>query len=323
MINSQTNNQIRWLEIAGVSTLLVLFAFYMFRWGLEGAVHNRKPQIVPDLKGKSISAALDMISPLNLAMRKEGVEFNSNVPIGTVLRQIPPAGTKVREGKVLRVVISQGGEAVFVPTLTGLPLRNAEMLLRENQLALGQTTESYSLQVEKGMVLSQDPKPESSVGRDSAVNIVISGGPPPGSVVLMPDFLRKDVGTATAWAEQSGVRLIVTKDMGSLFPYGVVLSQTPQADAVVGADAKVRLTISGNVRAGSTGKGERTFHYAVPQGSSDSQVKITIEDQSGERELFNGLRAPGSKVDVGVPSAGKQARVRVYLNGILVEEQEW
>src|SRR5262245_42845472 len=109
------NGQARWYEITGALTLLAAFAFYMLRWGLEGAVHNRKVQIVPDLKGKPISAALDLVSPLNLALRKDSVEFNNAVPIGTVLRQIPPAGTKVREGKIVRLVISQGGETVFAP----------------------------------------------------------------------------------------------------------------------------------------------------------------------------------------------------------------
>jgi len=316
------NGQTRWYEIAGALALLGAFAFYMFRWGLEGAVHNRKVQIVPELKGKPISAALDLISPLNLALRKEGVEFNNSVPIGTVLRQIPPAGTKVREGKVVRVVISQGGETVFAPALVGLPLRNAEMLLRENRLVLGQVSEAFSLRTEKGVVLSQDPRAESSIGRDSAVNVVISGGPPPSGVVLMPDFLRKDIGEATSWAQRSGASLSVEKDMGSLFPFGVILAQEPPPDSALGADAKVRLTISGKSRSSSSESSAKMFHYAVPQGSSDSQVRILLEDAAGERELFAGLRAPGSKVDVALPAAAKQARIKVYLNGILVEEQD-
>lgn len=318
------NGQTRWFEVTGVMALLLAFAFYMFRWGLEGAVHNRKVQIVPDLKGKSLPAALDVISPLDLALRKEGTEFNGSVPIGTVLRQVPPAGTKVREGKIVNLVISQGGETVFVPTLTGLPLRNAEMLLRENQLALGQITESYSLRMVKGMVLSQDPKSESSVGRDSSVNVVISGGSPPGGIVLMPDFSGKSVDDAIAWSQQGGIRLEVVKDTASLFPYGTILAQEPQSDSPVGADAKVRLTISGKSGGASRETAEKKFHYAVPQGSTDSQVRIVLESKSGERELFSGMRSPGSKVEVSIPAEeSRQSRVKVYLNGILVEEQEW
>jgi hypothetical protein len=110
--------------------------------------------------------------------------------------------------------------------------------------------------------------------------------------------------------------------MGSLFPFGVILAQEPPPDSALGADAKVRLTISGKPRSAASESSAKMFHYAVPQGSSDSQVRILLEDAAGERELFAGLRAPGSKVDVALPASAKQARIKVYLNGILVEEQD-
>ncbi|HEX4046192.1 MAG TPA: PASTA domain-containing protein, partial [Elusimicrobiota bacterium] len=151
------------LEMAAVGAAFLAFAFWAVNWGIEGLVHNRKTQTVPDLKGRSISAALDELSPLNLGLRKTGVEFDASVPIASILRQDPSAGTVVREGKTVRVVVSQGGQTVQAPTVIGLPLRNAEMLLRQNQLALGEVSEAYSLKSEKGMVLSQDPKGETSV----------------------------------------------------------------------------------------------------------------------------------------------------------------
>ncbi len=109
-----------------ISVLVIAaFAIFMLAWGIEGAIHSRPVQIVPDLKGRSISGVLDMLAPLKLSLIKSGSEFNSSVPIGSILRQRPPAGTKVREGKTIRVVLSQGGETVFTPAISGLPLRNA------------------------------------------------------------------------------------------------------------------------------------------------------------------------------------------------------
>ncbi|HAH05387.1 MAG TPA: hypothetical protein DCM05_02500 [Elusimicrobia bacterium] len=301
--------------------LLVLggLGYAALRWGIEGAVHNRKIQVVPDIRGKSIAGALSMLAPLDLPLMKEGEEFNGSVPIGSIVRQRPPGGTKVREGKTIRVVVSQGGETVFTPSLASLPLRNAEILLRQSQLALGEVSESYSLRLDKGLVLSQDPKAESSVEKNTLVNVVVSGGAPPEGVVLMPDLLRKNIAEASQWAGKHGVEISVVKDPSSLFPYGVVLEQQPLADAVVSDGAKVTLTISarpgGREEAAAAG-----FHYQVPQGASESLLRIVLVDQQGERELFNGLRAPGSKVDLAVP-ATKKARVKIFLNGILVEER--
>lgn len=309
-----------WEAFLSLGTLAA-FAFIAFRWGIEGIVHARKVQIVPDLKGKPVSAALDALAPLNIALKKEGEEFNNAVPIGAILRQNPPPGTKVREGKVLKVVVSQGGETVFAPVVVGLPLRNAEMLLRQNQLILGEVSEAYSLKYDKGMVMTQDPRSESSVERNSQINVVVSGGQPPNGIVLMPDFQRKDVSEASTWANAQGYPVAVSKDFGALFPYGVILAQEPAPDAVLAPEQKIKLTISGRTKA-ATGGPSKSIRYEVSQGSADSTVRIVVVDQYGERELFNGVRPPGSKIDLSVPDTGLGARMKVFLNGILVEERD-
>ena len=292
-----------------------------FRWAVDGLVHSRAVQTVPDITKKSIAGALDQLAPLNLAIMKEGSEFNAAVPIGSILRQRPPAGTKVREGKAIRVTVSQGGETVFAPAVASLPLRNAEMMLRQGQLTLGEVTESYSLRLEKGLVLTQDPAAESSVERNSLVNVVVSAGPPPEEIVLMPDFLRKNLAEASKWASEVGVPLAITKDNSSLFPYGTILAQDPNADAVVDDETKVKLTISARPADSKDRASMMTVQYQVPQGSQESLVRVVLIDAHGERELFNGLRAPGSKIDLSVPQAGR-ARVKIHLNGILVEERD-
>src|SRR6185295_2881979 len=92
------------LEIGGVLAVLAVFGFFGGQWALEGAIHGRKQIQVPDLRGKSVLAALDTLAPMNLTLRKEGTEFDASVPVGAVLRQLPPAGTVVREGKTIRVI---------------------------------------------------------------------------------------------------------------------------------------------------------------------------------------------------------------------------
>ncbi|MBI5595891.1 MAG: PASTA domain-containing protein [Elusimicrobia bacterium] len=309
------------VELVVVLVLLGAVGLLGFRWAMDGIVHSRAVQTVPPVVGKSIAGALDILGPLNLAIMKEGSEFNSAVPIGSILRQRPPAGTRVREGKAIRVVVSQGGETVFAPAVSGLPLRNAEMLLRQGQLTLGEVSESYSLRLEKGLVLSQDPAAESSVERNSLVNVVVSAGSPPEEIVLMPDFLRKNLAEASKWASEVSVPLAINKDASSLFPYGTILAQDPAADAVVDDETKVKLTISARPTDAKDKASMTDLQYQVPQGSADALVRILLTDTHGERELFNGLRAPGTKIDLAVPQAGR-ARVKIFLNGILVEERD-
>ncbi len=314
--------EVRSWEAIGVGFAVAVAVFALMQWGIAGVIHDRQTQTMPELKGRSISAALDMLAPLNIGLRKESAEFNNAVPIASVLRQYPPAGTVVREGKIVRVVVSQGGETVLTPSIVGLPLRNAEMLLRQSQLVLGEANENYSLKFDKGTVLSQEPKAEASVERNALVNVMVSGGPPPAGVSLMPDFLRKNVQEAQAWANTAGMTLVSSKDMSSPFAYGTILSQEPAPDASLSAISEVSVVISGKVgKLGEAGPAVTNFHYELPQGGSESLVRIVVSDKYGERELFNGLRRPGSKVDLPLQETGG-AHVRIFLNGILVDERD-
>jgi eukaryotic-like serine/threonine-protein kinase len=307
------------LRVGSVGLALFLLTYFLFSWTMETVIHNRKEVLVPDISGKSSVNALQALSEINLAMKIEGTEFNESVPIGTVLRQVPAAGSTVREGKIVRVIFSRGGESVFTPNLIGLPLRNAELLLRQRQLVLGEVSESYSLKAEKGTVLSQDPKPELSVSKNTMVQVAVSAGQPPAGIIMMPDFRQKKSDEAQQWASQHEVSLRLTEDKNSLFPGGTIIDQEPQADAVVAAGGKVSLTVS--ARKGEAG-GEREFtvHYEVSQSGSQRHIRVVALGKTGDREIFNGLRDPGSKIDLSVPQAGAH-KIRIFENGILVEER--
>ena len=308
------------LRVGGVGFALFFLTYFLFSWTMETVIHDRKEAIVPDISGKSSVSALQSLSEINLAMMKTGAdEFNEAVPIGTVLRQVPGAGTTVREGKIIRVVLSQGGESVFIPNLIGLPLRNAELLLRQRQLVLGEVSEAYSLKAEKGTLLSQDPRPELSVSKNTMVQVAVSAGLPPAGIVMMPDFRQKKSDEAQQWAAQNGLILSLAEDSNSLFPGGTIIDQNPQSDTIVSAGAKVTLTVSS--RKGQAGA-EREFrvHYEVSQSGAQRHIRVVALGKSGDREIFNGLRDPGSKIDLSAPYAGAE-KIRIFVNGILVEER--
>ncbi|MHB0995916.1 MAG: PASTA domain-containing protein [Elusimicrobiales bacterium] len=307
------------LRVGGVGLVLFFLTYFLFSWTMETVIHNRKEVIVPDITGKSSASGLQTLSEMNLAMKIEGTEFNETVPIGTVLRQVPGAGSTVREGKIVRVVFSQGGESVFIPNLIGLPLRNAELLLRQRQLVLGEVSESYSLKAEKGTVLSQDPKPELSVSKNAMVQVAVSAGLPPAGIVMMPDFRQKKSDEAQQWASLNSVTLSMTEDASSLFPGGTIIDQDPLPDTVVGGGARVTLTVSSRKGSASSEK-EFRVHYEVSQSGSQRHIRIMALGKSGDREIFNGLRDPGSKIDLSVPYGGAE-KIRIFVNGILVEER--
>lgn len=313
---------IRFFDTVFVFVGLSVLGYFSVDWALEAIIHNQKEHMVPDLRNKSVEAALDLLAPANLSLKKRGEEFNESVPIGAVVRQMPPPGTTVREGKGIGIVVSQGGETVFIPSLTGLPLRNAEMLLRQRELLLGEVAESYSLRIEKGRVMSQDPQAESPVEKSALVNVVVSAGKPASGVVLMPDFRQKNIAEALGWAQDLGLEVDVSTEPASLFPNGTVLSQEPATDTALTARSQIEFLVSGRAGAFHEDAKTKTLQYEVSQGSSESLVRIVMVDPYGEREIFNGIRLPGSKITLEVPDTGTAARARIFVNGILIEERE-
>ncbi|HOJ87061.1 MAG TPA: PASTA domain-containing protein, partial [Elusimicrobiales bacterium] len=290
------------LKIIGVILALSFFSYFMINWAIESVVHSRKEVIVPDIKGKSALTALSLLSENNLAMQIQGFEFDSSVPVGTVLRQNPQSGINVREGRIIKVIFSQGGESVFVPNLIGMPIRNAEILLRQRQLILGEVTESYSMKFDKGIVMYQEPKVDSQVSKNTYVNLIVSAGNPPKGVILMPDFRQKKISEFYKWVESNPkIKYRIERESKTIFPKETIIDQKPEYDTQLSEDTEVVVTISDNDA--DKNIEEYKIVYNLSQSGSQRNVRIVAISKTGDKEIFNALRDPGSKIEISIPKS--------------------
>ena len=122
---TKKSSRAKWVTAGVVTAFFIALIAVSADWVIGALVHTRKEVTVPDLTKKPVTQALDILAASNLALKQAGVEFAQSVPPGSVLRQIPSAGSTVREGRVIRVWISQGDEMVFVPNTVGTDLRAA------------------------------------------------------------------------------------------------------------------------------------------------------------------------------------------------------
>ena len=309
----------KWLIVAGIVLFFIVVTVLAADWALGALIHTRKEVKVPDLKQKPVSQALDLLAQQNLALKQAGVEFAKDVPPGSVLRQIPSAGSTVREGRVIRAWISQGDEMVFVPNTVGTALRDGQLALRQAGLNVDKVDNAYSLTYEKGVIIFQNPKADSMVQKGTNVSLVLSNGTPPASVVLVPNFKSKKLAQATLWASSHDINLIIKEDPNSVFPNGIIASQSPAADMQVAPGTNLEVTVSRR----ETADNEKSYHlhYEMPQGKKASRVRITVEDSTGENDILNETKQPGSKIDMEIPYSGR-ATIRIFSDGILVRERE-
>jgi len=201
---------------------------------IDALIHSKKDRIVPNLIGSNIADSLDVLSSMNLYLKKGAEEFNSDVPAGIIISQSPPAGSIIKEGKAVNVVVSVGGEVIFVPDLTNQTVRSAQLILRKNGLDLGEQDEKYSTVIEKGKIISQNPNPRTPIQKNGLVNIVVSLGTPPEGVLLMPDFIGKNITEAENWALQNGVQIKnVNRTKDTAITENTVVKLIPESDEVI------------------------------------------------------------------------------------------
>ena len=134
------------------------------------------------------------------------------------------------------------GDNVSVPDVVGLSTNQATQTLHEDHLTVGTSTVKTSTTT-KGIVLSTDPKAGSSVAKDSAVNLVVSGGP------IVP---RVEVPSVTGKQLTQAIQLLQAANLGYTIhnvnsdqAVGTVLSQDPAAGTRILETRKVVLTVSG------------------------------------------------------------------------------
>jgi serine/threonine-protein kinase len=302
--------------------LAILFAgvYYSFNTVMSAFVRENAEVLVPDLQGKNLIECLEMLSQSKLALMKEGSEFNQDVPAGIVIRQVPPAGMNVKEGKVVKITISQGGEIVYVPDLKGQTVRAATISLRSLGLVLGELTKKASLKYEEGIVLDQDPVAGSSIEKDSSINILVSNGPPVNGDVLMPDWIGKDAKDAKNWAVEENYAVKVIEKRTSLANPGEVFKQVPDIDEVINKDTKIIFYVADKKSVLSLE--EKIFEYIVPDGKESKRVRLVLCDESGEKDIFNGIRAAKTKISVPVKVNGK-ASIKIFINNISIEEKDF
>lgn len=307
------------IKIVVAFVLFGIFMYMMFDWIMTAALHSRKEVVVPDVKGKSIYDALQLVSSLDLGLKIEGEELNQDLPAGTVIRQTPYPGITVREGKLIRVTVCQGGEVIFVPKLIGQPVRSARIAIRSAGLNLGEESSKFSAVFEKEQVVSQDPGPEKIVERDTLVNLVVSAGLPPDNMKLMPNFVGKNIEDVKSWAANNKTEMNIAEEESSGFSQGTVMSQKPEPDSELKGGEKISLTVaSSNLDKSPAGK---RFVYDIPDGSENRKIKLTLIDDTGEKVIFEGTKASGTRLEIPIDPKG-QARARVFINGVLVEERD-
>lgn len=129
---------------------------------------------VPDLKGTGMMEANELLRSRGLYIRFEGEDYDSYVHQGGILRQDIPAGSTVKAGREIGIVLSKGPRVQYVPDVVGQPLDRAETLLGEKGIRITKVIYIHSDKTPRNTVVAQ--RPESNEGGGDLFSVIVSLG---------------------------------------------------------------------------------------------------------------------------------------------------
>ena len=220
--------------IMGLIFILVL-GFGVGAFLSYGDFWSSKTVEVPNVVGMSQAQAEETLKAENL--RVEIAEtFDESVPVGKVASQTPEAGKTVKEGRLVTIYISKGGEEINMINLVGMNQTDAENQLAKLKLKLGQVIAEYS-DKPSGTVLKQSISANDKVKKGANIDIVVSKGKEV-KKVSVPNVVGQSVDSAKASLEAQGFNVSASASSGS------VTAQSVSAGTQVEAGTTIELTVS-------------------------------------------------------------------------------
>lgn len=163
--------------------IVVLFSgalLYFFNSYLPGQTRHGEELTVPNLEGKFISSANDMLTTLDLRSVVNDSAFVEGEKPGKIISQHPLAGSKVKANRQIYLTItSENPTNVQLPAnLTNKTLKNVKLILSQVGLYVGNTTiveDQFNL-VLKATWKGKEVSEGSVIPKYSKIDLVIGSG---------------------------------------------------------------------------------------------------------------------------------------------------
>jgi beta-lactam-binding protein with PASTA domain len=202
--------------------------------------------IVPNLSGQTIAVAAQILNKSDL---RAGTAHTGTAaaPAGTIYGQQPQAGSRVRAGTTVDVLVAaeQPKEQpkpalVPVPDVRGSSAQTAGMILQHSRLNLGNIGQQESAS-NVGRISTQTPPPGTRVAVGSNVDVVVATEIP---TVAVPNVVSSEESRAADTLANDRLKMGRVTQRPSDQPSGTVLAENPPAGTRVRAGSGVDIVVS-------------------------------------------------------------------------------
>jgi beta-lactam-binding protein with PASTA domain len=227
---------------------------------------NSGTKTVPDVVGVDISQATQTLVDQGFAVKPQLVP-NAKILVNKVISQNPKAGDRAKNGSTITLVVSQGAGQIAIPDVAGSSVADATRLLEQQGLKVGKVTQTPNASVPVGAVIRTDPVAGTAVGKNFAVGLIVSSGPPP---VLVTNVLGEPATTAAIQLTHAGFVVKTANQPSDTVPAGNVISTTPPPNTMAPQGSAVTIFIS-------TGPQQITVKDVTGETQAQAQKDLTSQ----------------------------------------------
>jgi len=285
------------LLIVGMFVLMLFIGLLTFLLSLRGTGEV----LVPDVQNKDLISAMIDLQEKDLYARVQ-VRYSTDYEKGLVLEQKPAAGSSVRVGRKVTLVVSRGPIIDRVEDYVGQKIEDVRVHLQSlfaTSKALLRIKEPVSYVFDEspsGTILTQNPPADKPLEGVTELELVVSRGPK-GEMISVADYVKLSFQDAMAELASANVPFMFTvrKAQGNE-KNGVVVSQTPEAKAAVPYGAVVQLVMT-RPSGIPPGKVFGVFEYTLPAYPIMVDISLDAVSESGSSTVL-AMKHPGGPISI-------------------------
>jgi beta-lactam-binding protein with PASTA domain len=296
-----------WFTIGLLTLALAGFLIFLAVSALTAA----ETREVPRVTGKQLLEARAALERAGFEVDESRVQ--SQAPLDRVLDQDPDPGEEAEEGSTVLLEVSGGPGTVRVPSIQGLPVKQAVRELNKRGLKAN-LDRRPSETVAEGLAIRSVPGAGEVVDRGEVVKVFISSGP---ERVEVPSVVGLSLDSAVQRISDAGLTPGQITEQESEEAEGEVIAQDPGAGASVERGATVGITVSTGVQTVDVpnvvglGAGDASRQLSA-DGLAPVERRREVTDPAQDNKVIDQRPAAGTEVEEGRPV--------VIIVGDLVEQ---
>ena len=216
-----------------------------------------RPVTIPEVTGMDVELAKSTLAMSNLRPMVTFRQTADEAP-GTVLEQIPAAGTETQENGFVELVVAQepgtttstagstdsttATESVTVPSVMGMSLEEAAMTLNQNRLRY-RVVDFVTSEAPPGQIWAQSPSSGAKVPAFTVITLRVTKQPSV-AYVTVPNVTGKNIDDAIDTLSSVGLTVTTRELQTAQYPPGQVVEQNPAAGTQMAKGSSVLLVVA-------------------------------------------------------------------------------